>query len=92
MRIPLPNQLNASDSSDSPLLNNVVIFPDGSVTWVTPSPMPSEVISTVTCEVVPEGFLLPAECLRLPQPQPPDIFVSAPEFTPLRTLKSMERF
>jgi hypothetical protein len=92
MRIPLPGQLDAAESNDSPLLDNVVIFPDGSVTWVIASPMPSEVIPAVACEVVPDWYFLPAECLRLPQPQPPDIFITVPEFAPLRALKSTERF
>ncbi len=92
MRISSPGQLNASDFSDSSLLNNVVILPDGSVTWVTASATPSEVIPTVACEVVPEWHPLPAECFRLPQPQPPDIFVTVPEFAPLRALKSAGRF
>lgn len=92
MSIPLPGQFDGSDSSDSPLLDNVVIFPDGSVTWVTASPTPSEVIPTVACEVIPEWHILPAECLRLPQPQPPDIFITVPEFAPLRALESTERF
>ena len=92
MRSSSPDQSNASDFSDSPLLDNVVIFPDGSVTWVTVSATPSEVILTVACEVVPEWHLLPAECLRSPQPQPPDIFVTVPEFAPMRILKSAGRF
>jgi len=91
MRVPLPGQLDADDSSDSPLLNNVVIFTDGSVTWVTASPMPSEALPAVACEVVPEWYLLPAECLRSPQLQPPDNFITVPEFAPLRVLKSAER-
>jgi hypothetical protein len=92
MRIPSPGQSNASDSSDFPLLDNVVILPDGSVTWDTASATPSEGIPTVACEVVPEWYPLPAECFRLPQPQPPDIFVTVPEFAPMRALKSAGRF
>jgi hypothetical protein len=91
MRISSPGQLNASDFSDSPLLDNVVIFPDGSVTWEN-DVTPSEAIPTVACEVVPDWHLLSAEYLRLPQPQPPDIFVMVPEFAPTRALKSVGRF
>lgn len=92
MRISSPGQPNASDSSDSPLLDNVVILPDGSVTWVTASATPSEAIPSVACEVVPEWHLLPTECFQLPQPQPPDIFATVPEFAPMRALKSAGRF
>lgn len=91
MNISLPDQLNASDFSDFPLLDNVVIFPDGSVSWVIASPI-SEVTPTVACEVVPEWHLLPTQCLRLPQPQPPDIFITVPEFAPMRALKFAGRF
>lgn len=90
MRISSSSHLDPSDFSDSSLLDNVVIFPDGTVTWVTASATPSEVIPTAACEVVPEWYLLPAEWL--PQPQPPDIFITAPEFAPVRALKSTGRF
>ncbi|MBW4517555.1 MAG: hypothetical protein KME11_20315 [Timaviella obliquedivisa GSE-PSE-MK23-08B] len=89
MRILSPDQPNGANLSNSLLLDNVVIFPDGSVTWLTANPISSEMISTVACEIVPEEYSLPVEHLRLPQPQPPEIFVTEPEFTPMRILKSM---
>ena len=92
MRISSPGQLNASDSSNSPLLDNVVILPDGSVTWIAASVTQPEVIPTVACEVIPEWHPLPDEYFRLPQPQPPDIFVTVPEFAPMRALKSAGHF
>jgi hypothetical protein len=70
-----------------PLLHNVVILPDGTVTWSAEAA--PEVIPAVACEIVLDWY--PIEFLRIPQPQPPEIFVTAPEFTPTRALKSAGR-
>jgi hypothetical protein len=59
-----------------PLFHNVVILPDGTVTWS--AEVAPEVIPAVDCEVVPEWYPV---VLRIPQPQPPEVFVTIPEFT-----------
>jgi hypothetical protein len=88
MRTSSPGQRDPSDS-DSTLLDNVVIFPDGSVTWVAASALLPEVIPTVACEVVPEWHSPSTESLQMPQP--PEICVVVPEFAPRRILKSAGR-
>lgn len=82
-----PDQPNSPDFSDYSLCDNVVVLPDGSVTWETEDETPPEVIATVACEVVPEWHFLSTECLQLLQPQSPEIFVTVPEFAPTRVLK-----
>jgi hypothetical protein len=86
-----PSDPNPSDSSDYSLLDNVVIFPDGSVTWATASATPPDVIPTVACEVVPEGHSLIDECIQMLQPHSPEIFVMVPEFAPRQALKATRR-
>jgi hypothetical protein len=78
------------------LLEQVVVFPDGSVTWALleeaeleralDSP---EIIPLVDCEIVPDYQPLAIDRLRLPSPQQPEWLVTAPEFTPV--LKSVGR-
>jgi hypothetical protein len=84
-----------------PLLHNVVILPDGTVTWSadtwsadtwsadTWSEKIPEVIPAVDCEIVPEWYSI--GLLQIPQPQPPEIFITVPEFTSTRALKMAER-
>jgi hypothetical protein len=47
------------------------------------------VVPAVDCEIVLDWY--PIEFLRIPQPQPPEIFVTAPEFTSTRVLKPAGR-
>jgi hypothetical protein len=77
----------ASDPSDfsAALLDPIVIFPDGSVTWAVEPP--PELIPRVDCEVVPEYQPLPIDLLRVPQPHHPEFLAIAPEFTPVGVLK-----
>jgi hypothetical protein len=70
-----------------PLLHNVVILPDGTVTWSAEAA--PEVVPAVDCEIVLDWY--PIEFLRIPQPQPPEIFVTAPEFTSTRVLNPAGR-
>jgi hypothetical protein len=82
MRILSPDQLaeQASSTPLLPLLENVVIFPDGSATWVIPAA--DEVIPVAHCEVV-SADPMPIELLRLPHPHQPEIWITVPEFTPI---------
>jgi hypothetical protein len=81
----------ASDPSDfsATRLDPIVIFPDGSVTWAVEPPL--ERIPMVDCEVVPEYQPLPVDLLRSPHPHHPELFMTAPEFTPVGVLKSVGR-
>jgi hypothetical protein len=98
MRLSSSDPLDALDRSPDqklnsnapPLLDNVVIFPDGSVTWSLAVATP-EVIPIAACEVVPEWYPLPTEFLHIPQPHAPEAFVTVPEFTPLRALTAAWR-
>jgi hypothetical protein len=75
-----------------PLLHNVVILPDGTVTWSAESwaaETAPEIIPAVDCEVVPEWY--PVAFIQIPQPQPPETFITVPEFTSARALKTAER-
>jgi hypothetical protein len=83
MRQPSPDQTE----SLAALLEHVVVFPDGSVTWAmleTP-----EIIPLVDCEIVPDYQPLSMDLLWLPRPQQPEFLSIAPEFAPV--LKSVRR-
>jgi hypothetical protein len=77
MHVSSLSELIGLDLGDRPLLHNVVILPDGTVTWSAEAA--PEVIPAVDCEVVLDWY--PVEFLRIPQPQPPEVFVTTPEFT-----------
>jgi hypothetical protein len=82
-------RLSLSDPSESltATLEQVVVFPDGSVTWAIEPP--PERIPVVACEIVPEYEPLPMDLLRSPRPHQPEFLAVAPEFAPV--LKPVKR-
>jgi hypothetical protein len=89
MRLSSSNPLSDPSDFSAALLDSIVIFPDGTVTWAIEPP--AELIPLVDCEVVPEFQPLPVDLLRIPQPHHPELFAIAPEFAPVGVLKSVGR-
>jgi hypothetical protein len=92
MHVSSLSEFNSLDLGNRPLLHNVVILPDGTATWAADPRIAEstpETIPAVDCEVVPEWY--PVAFIQIPQPQPPEIFVTVPEFTSTRGLKMAER-